>query len=258
MQKKNKVHLRHKQRPQRSWIRVPGTWCTAVAGAGWCCTPKTAVGSHLDQWKLLSCLRGSLCNKLLKNGWIEAAPNRRLRCAATSATFSWLQLTDLPIQLRLVRDFLLSLLPVLRHFTSQFFRSPLWLPFAEIAPTSLALCQRARQTLQSVTSSAYFHVFLATKHSDSVQSARAPPASFLQENVSLFACPWWYPSVASPTCLEFCKALQDSGVVTHVALKTTPAPPRLYSGCNICRANGWGEKLLLSWKHTQLRTTSMY
>ena len=146
---KSKVHLRHKWRPQRSWIRVDGTWCTAVAGAGWCCTPYTAVGSPLDEWKLLSCLRGYHCNKLLKNGWIEAAPSGRLRCADAYATFSWLQLTDLPIQLRLVRDFLLSLLPVLRHFTSQFFRSPLWLPFAEIAPTSLALCQRVRQTLQS-------------------------------------------------------------------------------------------------------------
>ena len=56
-----------------------------------------------------------------KNGRIEAAPTGRLRCADASATFSWLQLTDLPIQLRLVRGLLLNHLPVSRHFTSHFF-----------------------------------------------------------------------------------------------------------------------------------------
>ena len=41
--------------------------------------------------------------------------------------------------------------------------------------------------------------------------------------------------------------LQDSGVVAHVAGTTTlPVLDYLYSGRNICRAEAWGECLLLS------------
>ena len=229
--------------------QVPGTLCTAVADAGWYCTPYTAVGSPLDEWKLLSCLRGSHCNKLLKNGWIEAAPSGRQRCAAASATFSWLQLTDNPIQLRLVRGFLLNRLPVLRHSPRNFF--DLHSGFLSLRLLRrLLLCANVSAKLCNVTSSAFF---ISTNEAFRLWSISASSSCHFSSRRffclprpnssyrSLFACPWWYPPVASPTCLRFCRALQDSGVVAQVALKSTPAPARLYSGCNICRVDIWRE-----------------